>query len=64
MAVGKPAVPIAVLDIEGGAGGDELLDHGRVAVIRGPDERSVPAETYGSDGTRVRPMQSAHGPYP
>ena len=44
MAVGKPAVPIAVLDIEGGAGGDELLGHERVAVHRGRDERSSPAE--------------------
>jgi hypothetical protein len=39
------AVPIAVLDIEGGAGGDELLDYESVAVHRGPDERSAPAES-------------------
>ena len=44
VAVGTTAVPFAVLDIESGAGGDELLDHGRVAVCRGPDERSGPAE--------------------
>jgi hypothetical protein len=38
------AVPFIVLHIEGSAGGDELLDHRRVAVHRGRDERSVPAE--------------------
>jgi hypothetical protein len=32
------------VDIEDGAGGDELFDHGRVAVQRGQVDRSVPAE--------------------
>ncbi len=39
----KGALPFVVLDIEGGAGGDELLDHGCVALHRGPDERCAPA---------------------
>ena len=43
-AVATRAVPVGVLDIEGGAGGDELLDHQRVALKRRPDERSFPAE--------------------
>jgi hypothetical protein len=43
-AFGKRAVPSAALDIEFGAGGDELLDHECVAVRRGQDERSEPAE--------------------
>ena len=42
--VGSRAVPFVVLDIESGAGGDELLDHERVAFQRGIDERSAPAE--------------------
>ncbi len=45
VAVGAQAAPIAALDIEIRAGGDELLDHERVAVRRGPNERSGPAET-------------------
>ncbi len=66
------AVPFVVSDIEPGAGGDELLDHGRVALRCGPDERSVPAEKSVAtlNGVRpmqlngVRPMQSAQRPYP
>jgi hypothetical protein len=52
------------LDIEGGAGGDELLDHERVALHRGPDERSEPAKMSVAGLSSVRPIQSAHGPYP
>jgi hypothetical protein len=45
VAVGTRARPsVVVLDIEGGAGGDELLDHERVARHRGRDERSESAE--------------------
>jgi hypothetical protein len=58
------AVPFIVLHIEGSAGGDELLDHGRVAVHRGRDERSVPAEVSAAGLNSVRPMQSAQWPYP
>ena len=43
-AVATEALPFVVLDLEGGAGGDELLDHKRVALKRRPDERSFPAE--------------------
>ncbi len=55
------------MDIESGAGGVELLDHKRVALKRGPDERSVPNEksnpsAVGSDS--ARPIYSAQGPYP
>jgi hypothetical protein len=46
------------------AGGDELLDHERVAVGRGQDERSEPAETSAAALNSVRPMQSAQRPYP
>ena len=57
-----------VLDIESRAGGDELLDHERVALQRGPDERSVPAGKSVAGLKSVRPMQSAsqsdQGPYP
>ncbi len=53
-----------VLHIEGGAGGDELLDHERVALHRGQDERSQPAEKSVAGLSRVRQMQSPHGPYP
>jgi hypothetical protein len=35
---------VIVLGIDSRAGGDELLDHERVAIMRGRDERSVPAE--------------------
>jgi hypothetical protein len=38
------ALPVVVLDLESGAGGDELLDHVRVALRRGRDERSESAE--------------------
>ncbi len=58
------AVPFVVLDIEGSAGGDELLDHERVAVHRGQDERSVPAEKSVAALNGVRPMLSAQRPYP
>jgi hypothetical protein len=43
-AVATRVLPFVVLDVEGGAGGDELLDHERVALHRGQDERSDPAE--------------------
>jgi hypothetical protein len=61
------AVPVAVLDIEGSAGGDELLDHRRVAFHRCQDERSAPAKKSVAALNSVWPMQSlqsAHGPYP
>ena len=58
------ALPFVVLDIESGAGGDELLDHGRVAPRRGQDERSVPAEMSVAGLNGVQPMQSAQRPYP
>ena len=63
-AVGTTALPVVVLDIESGAGSDELLDHGRVALPRGQDERSVPAENSAAGLNGVRPMQSAQRPYP
>jgi hypothetical protein len=56
------------LDIESRAGGDELLDHERVALHRGQDERSQPAEKSGAGLSSVRPMQpssqSAQGALP
>ena len=58
------AVPFVVLDVESGAGGDELLDHERVALRRGPDESGVPAEKSVAALNGVRPMQSAQRPYP
>ena len=58
------AVPFVVLDIESRAGGDELLDHRRVAVRRGPDESGVPAEKSVAALNSVRPMQSAQWPHP
>ncbi len=68
VAVGTRALPVAVLNIEGGSGSDELLDHERVALRRGQDERSVPAEKSVAGPNSVRPMQSAsqsdQGPYP
>ena len=63
-AVGTTAVPFVALDIESGAGGDELLDHGRVALRRGQDERSAPADKSVATLNGVRPMQSAQRPYP
>ena len=63
-AVGTTALPVVVLDIVSRAGGDELLDHERVALRRGTDERSVPAEKSVAALNSVRPMQSAQGPYP
>ena len=58
------ALPCVVLDLDFRAGGDELLDHERVAVRRGRDERSVPAEVSVATLNGVRPMQSAQRPYP
>ncbi len=52
------------MEIESGAGGDELLDHRRVALRRGQDERGVPAENSVAGLNSVRPMQSAQRPYP
>ena len=57
------------MDIEGGAGGDELLDHVRVALHRGRDERSERSESAeksaaGLNKNSVRQMQTPHGPYP
>ena len=63
-AVGTTALPFVVLDVESGAGGDELLDHRRVALRRGPDERGVPDEKSVAALNSVRPMQSAQRPYP
>jgi hypothetical protein len=45
------------LDFEGGAGGDELLDHERVALNRGPDERSIPAEKFRQLSVLIAPRQ-------
>ena len=47
------------MDIESRAGGNELLDHKRVALHRGQDERSVPAEKSVAELSSVRPMQPA-----
>jgi hypothetical protein len=58
------AVPVVVSDIEGSAGGDELLDHERLALRRGQDERGVPADKSVAALNDVRPMQSAQRPYP
>jgi hypothetical protein len=55
---------VIVLDIEGGAGGDELLDHESLALHRGPDERSESAEKSVAGLSSVRPTQSAQVPYP
>jgi hypothetical protein len=64
-AFGKRAVPSAALDIEFGAGGDELLDHECVAVRRGQDERSEPAEKPRELSVdSAKPNPSAQGPYP
>jgi hypothetical protein len=63
-AVGTTALPVVVLDIESGTGGDELLDHSCVALRRGRDERGVPAEKSAAAFNSVRPMQSAQRPYP
>ena len=40
-------VPKVVLDIEAGAGGNELLDHARASLCCAQDERSVPSEKAG-----------------
>ena len=65
---GTRALPLAALDIESRAGSDELLDHERVALHRGQDDCSEPAEKSAAGLSTVRPMQSApqsaHGPYP
>jgi hypothetical protein len=58
------AVPFIVSDIEGSAGGDELLDHEPLAPVRGQDERSAPADKSVATLNSVRPMQSAQWPYP
>ena len=58
------AAPFVALDVESGAGRDELLDHERVAPTRGRDERSVPAEKSVAALNGVRPMLSAQRPYP
>ena len=63
-AVGTTAVPVVVLHIEGSAGGDELLDHERLALRRGQDERGDPAEKSVAALNSVRPMYSAQRPYP
>jgi hypothetical protein len=64
VAVGTTALPFAVMDVEGSAGGDELLDHEPVALRRGPDERGVPAKKSVAALNSVRPMKSAQRPYP
>jgi hypothetical protein len=63
-AVETRPLPAVALGIESCAGGDELLDHERVALERGQDERSEPAEKSAAGLSSARPMQSAHGPYP
>ena len=58
-------VPIVVLDIEAGAGGDELLDHECVTLPRCRDERSAPAEKVGCRlGYRTAVAIEYIGPYP
>jgi hypothetical protein len=64
VAVGTTALPFAVMDVEGSAGGDELLDHEPVALRRSQDERGVPAKKSVAALNSVRPMQSAQRPYP
>ena len=64
-AVATRALPNVVLDIEFCCGGDELLDHLRVALHRGQDERSAPAERGScpvSDGAQT--MHSAQRALP
>jgi hypothetical protein len=57
--IGPRALPVVVLDIKVRAGGDELLDHERVAAKCGQDERSEPAGKSVAGLSSVRPMQSA-----
>ena len=52
------------MDIEWGAGGDELLDHQRVARLRGRDVRSESAEKSAAGLSSVRQTLTQHGPYP
>ncbi len=52
------SVPIVVLDIEAGAGGNELLDHERVTHPRGHHERSAPADESAAGSDIAQPSQS------
>ncbi len=57
--------PIVVLDIEAGAGGNELLHHERVTVVCSVDERRAPAHEVGSRlGYRTAVAVGYIGPYP
>ncbi len=47
-----------LLDIEAGAGGNELLDHERVTLPRGPDERSDPADESAAGSDIAHPLNS------
>ncbi len=59
------SVPTVVLDIEAGAGGNELLDHERLTLVRGEDERRAPAKKVGSRlGYRTAVAVGYIGPYP
>ena len=51
------------MNIESRAGGNELLDHERLAVRRGQHERSVSAEKSVATLNSVRLMQSAQRQY-
>ncbi len=51
-------VPIVVLDIEAGAGGDELIHHERVTLPRGHHERSVPADESAAGSDIAQPLHS------
>jgi hypothetical protein len=51
-------VPKVGLDIEAGAGGNELLDHERVTLCCGRDERSVPADELAAGSDSAQPLQS------
>ncbi len=51
-------VPIVGLEIEAGAGGDELLDHERVTHHRGIVERSQSANKSAAGSDIAQPLQS------
>jgi hypothetical protein len=57
-------VPIVALEIEAGAGGNELLDHERVTLPRGQHECSAPARIGCRLGYRTASTAGYIGPYP
>ena len=56
---GKGFVPIVVCDIEAGAGGNELLDHERVTLCCGRDERRPSAHELAAGSDSAQPLQSS-----